>query len=109
MLFFWRVLTYRQPIVDLRAFGNRNFALGSFYTFMIGIGMYGTTYLMPLFLAQVRGYSSLQIGTTVVVTGAVQMVMSPFSPQIARWLDLRMMLAIGLALFAVAMYLTAMT
>src|SRR6201988_2763480 len=37
-LFFWRVVSYRQPIVDLRAFLHRNFALGSFFTFMMGIG-----------------------------------------------------------------------
>lgn len=107
VLFFWRMLTYRQPIVDLRAFTNRNFSLGSFYTFLIGVGMYGTTYLVPLFLAQVRGYSSMQIGMTVVVAGGFMMVMSPFSTQIARRMDLRVMLAIGLALFAVSMYLTA--
>ena len=106
-LFFWRVLTYRQPIVDLRTFLNRNFALGSFYTFMVGTGMYSTTYLIPLFLAQVRGFSALQIGETVFVAGIAQMAMSPFSTQIARRLDLRLMLGIGLALFAVAMYLTA--
>ena len=88
---------------------NRNFALGSFYTFLIGIGMYGTTYLVPLFLAQVRGFSSLQIGDTVVVAGLFMMVMSPFSAQIARRLDLRIMLGIGLSLFAVSMYLTAMS
>jgi MFS transporter, DHA2 family, multidrug resistance protein len=41
-LFFWRVLSYRQPIVDLRAFLHRNFALGSFYTFLLGIGIQGT-------------------------------------------------------------------
>src|SRR4051794_34707093 len=109
VFFFWRVLTYRQPIVDLRAYGDRNFTLGSFYTFLIGIGMYGTTYLVPLFLAQVRGYNSLQIGTTVVVTGMFMLVLSPFSPQIARRLDLRLMLGIGLSLFAVSMYLTAMS
>lgn len=108
-LFFWRVLTYRQPIVDLRAYRDRNFTLGSFYTFLVGIGMYGTTYLIPLFLAQVRGYSSLQIGTTVVVAGLFMMMLSPFSPQIARRMDLRLMLGFGLALFAVAMYLTAMS
>ncbi|HZU88833.1 MAG TPA: DHA2 family efflux MFS transporter permease subunit, partial [Stellaceae bacterium] len=106
-LFFWRVLTYRQPIVDLRTFTDRNFALGSFYTFVVGTGMYTTTYLIPLFLAQVRGFDSLQIGMTVVVTGLAQMVMSPFSAKIARSIDLRIMLAIGLSLFAVAMYLTA--
>jgi DHA2 family multidrug resistance protein len=77
VLFFWRVLTHSQPIVDLRAFLNRNFAVGSFYTFIIGTGLYGATYLIPLFLAQVRGYNSLQIGETVVVTGLAQMAMSP--------------------------------
>jgi MFS transporter, DHA2 family, multidrug resistance protein len=107
VLFFWRVLTYHQPIVDLRTFANRNFALGSFYTFVVGTGLYGATYLIPLYLAQVRGYSSLQIGETVVVTGLAQMAVSPFTTHIARNLDLRIMLACGLGLFAVAMYLTA--
>jgi DHA2 family multidrug resistance protein len=107
VLFFWRVLTYHQPIVDLRAFTNPNFAIGSFYTFIIGTGLYGATYLVPLFLAQVRGYSAWQIGETVVVTGLAQMAMSPFAAYIARNLDLRVMLAIGMGLFALAMYLTA--
>src|SRR5436190_7026619 len=106
-LFFWRVLSYRQPIVDLRAFLYRNFALGAFYTFVMGIGMYGTTYLVPLFLAHVRGFSALQIGETVFVVGVAQLVMSPFAPRIARRLDLRIMLSIGVAVFAVSMYLTA--
>ena len=107
VLFFWRVLTYHQPIVDLRTFTNRNFALGSFYTFIVGTGLYGATYLVPLFLAQVRGFSSLQIGETVVVTGLAQMAISPFTTHIARNIDLRIMLALGMGLFAVAMYLTA--
>jgi DHA2 family multidrug resistance protein len=106
-LFFWRVLTYHQPIVDLRAFLNRNFALGSFYTFIIGTGLYGATYVIPLYLAQVRGFSAMQIGETVVVTGLAQMALSPFSTYIARTLDLRIMLAIGMGLFAVSMYMTA--
>ena len=107
VLFFWRVLTYRQPIVDLRTFANRNFALGTFYTFIIGIGLYSVTYLIPLFLAEVRGMSAFQIGTTVVVTGLTQMMISPFTARIARRIDLRIMLAIGIGLFAVAMFLTA--
>ncbi len=105
--FLWRVFSYHQPIVDLRTYRDRNFALGSFYTFVVGTGMYGTTYLVPLFLAQVRGFNALQIGETVVVAGLAQMAMSPFSAWIARNLDLRVMLSIGLSLFAYAMYLTA--
>jgi MFS transporter, DHA2 family, multidrug resistance protein len=68
--------------------------------------MYGTTYLAPLFLAQVRGYNALEIGLTIVVTGVVTIVMSPLSTGIARLLNLRMMLAIGLGLFALSTYLT---
>src|SRR6202040_2048447 len=75
VFFFWRVLSYHQPIVDIRAFMNRNLALGSFYTFIVGTGMYGTTYLVPLFLAQVRGFSSMQIGETVGGAGLPQMGM----------------------------------
>ena len=107
VLFFWRMLTYRQPIVDLRAFLNRNFALGTFYTFVVGTGLYGATYIIPLFLAQVRGFSALQIGETVVVTGLAQMTLAPLTAILARKIDLRLMLGFGMGLFAVAMYLTA--
>ena len=48
------------PIVDLRAFRDRNFAVGSLLTFVLGIGLYGLTYLYPLFLARVRGYTALR-------------------------------------------------
>src|SRR6516164_698469 len=74
---------------------------------MMGIGMYGTTYLVPLFLDQARGFSALQIGETVFVVGVAQLVLSPFNVYIARAMDLRLMLAIGLGMFAFSMYLTA--
>jgi DHA2 family multidrug resistance protein len=106
-LFFWRVLTYRQPIIDLRAYRIRNFAIGSLFTFIVGIGLYCGTYIVPLFLAEVRGFSSLQIGMTVVITGCGSLMASPFTTYIARKLDLRIMLAIGLGTFALSMYLTA--
>jgi MFS transporter, DHA2 family, multidrug resistance protein len=107
VLFFWRVLHYHQPIVDLRTFTNRNFALGTFFTFVVGTGLYGATYLIPLFLAEVRGFSSLQIGETVIVTGLAQLAVAPLANIMARRIDLRAMLAIGMALFVVAVYLNA--
>src|SRR5262249_57015553 len=59
VVFFARVLMAAQPIVDLRAFTDRNFGLGSLFSFVLGIGLYGLTYLYPLYLAQVRGYNAL--------------------------------------------------
>jgi DHA2 family multidrug resistance protein len=107
VLFFWRVLTYGQAIVDLHAYRIRNFAMGSFFTFIVGIGLYGGTYVIPLFLAEVRGFSALQIGMTVVVAGLAQVVISPFTTIIARKFDLRLVLATGMCLFMLSMYLTA--
>ena len=69
VIFFFRVLTARQPIVDLRAFLDRNFALGSMFSFVLGIGLYGLTYLYPVYLGEIRGYNALMVGETMFVSG----------------------------------------
>ncbi len=99
VLFFWRMLVRRDPLVELRAFANANFAFGSLFSFVLGIGLYGSVYLVPLFLARVRGYDSLQIGETMFVTGAAMFLSAPVAGQLARVLDLRVMLSIGLLMF----------
>ena len=45
MIFFYRVFRVDFPVVDLRAFANRNFAFGSLFSFVMGVGLYGLTYL----------------------------------------------------------------
>ena len=50
ILFVVRSLTFARPVVDLRALGNRNFALGCVLSFVTGIGIFSTIYLTPLFL-----------------------------------------------------------
>jgi DHA2 family multidrug resistance protein len=110
IVFFWRVLTAREPIVDLRAFLDRNFAVGSLLTFVLGIGLYGLTYLYPLYLARVRGLSALQIGETVFVTGAFMFVAAPIVGSLARKVDPRMLIGFGFALFAISTFdLTRLT
>jgi DHA2 family multidrug resistance protein len=99
--FFARVLTARVPIVDLRAFANRNFAVGSLFSFVLGIGLYGLTYLYPVYLAQVRGYDSLMIGETMFVSGAVMFVTAPIAGQLNEKLDPRFILISGFVFFAI--------
>ena len=60
-----------QPIVDLFAFKNLNFAFGSAFSFVLGIGLYGLTYLYPVYLGQIRGYDALMIGEALFVSGLV--------------------------------------
>src|SRR3569623_1971313 len=105
VLFFWRSFTYRAPIVDLKAFADKNFALGCMYSFIIGIGLYGSTYLTPVFLGQVRGFNALQIGQIMFVTGVFQFLSAPLAGRIAGQLDLRDMLAFGLLMFGGGVWL----
>lgn len=110
IVFFVRVLTAKVPIVDLRAFLDRNFAVGSLLTFVLGIGLYGLTYLYPLYLARVRGLSALQIGETVFVTGAFMFLAAPIVGNLARRVDPRALIGFGFALFAVSTFdLTRLT
>ena len=105
--FFWRAFTAPQPIVELRAFADRNFAIGSLFAFILGIGLYGSVYLVPLFLGRVRGYDSLQIGETMFITGVGMFMASPVVGRLSRSVDLRALLAFGMATTGVAMWLTA--
>jgi DHA2 family multidrug resistance protein len=104
-LMMWRELTIEHPVIDLRAFHDRNFAVGCLYSFIIGIGLYGSVYVIPMFFAQVRGWNSLEIGLTMVVVGLFQFISAPLAGALSKRLDLRVMLAAGLSLFGVGLYL----
>ncbi|WP_046863469.1 DHA2 family efflux MFS transporter permease subunit [Microvirga massiliensis] len=103
--FFYRAFTARHPIVDLRSFRDRNFAAGSAFSFVMGIGLYGLTYLYPLYLARVRGYSALQIGETMFVTGICMFFMAPVAGFLSRKLDPRIMMGLGFVGFAIGTWL----
>jgi DHA2 family multidrug resistance protein len=101
IVFFYRVLTAREPIVDIRAFKNRNFAFGSMFSFCVGIGLYGLTYIYPRYLAEIRGYSAMMIGETMFVSGIAMFLSAPIVGRLMLKVDMRFMIAIGLAMFAI--------
>src|SRR5256886_13195157 len=98
--FFRRVLTADEPIVDIRAFTNRNFGIGCVLQFCIGIGLYGLTYIYPRYLAEVRGYSAMMIGETMFVSGATMFLMAPVVGRLMVRIDMRYIIATGLVIFA---------
>ena len=102
--FIWRSLTYAQPVVDLRALKSRNFALGCFFSFVTGMGIFATIYLTPVFLGRVRGFSALDIGLAVFSTGIFQVCSIPIYTYLAQRIDLRWLMMFGLACFAASMW-----
>jgi DHA2 family multidrug resistance protein len=96
--FVWRELVYRQPIVSLRPFLDRNFTLGIVMTFVTGMSLFGGTFLLPLYLGQVRGFSSAEVGTTMLVSGLTMFLAAPTCGPIVRRLDPRICMLLGFSL-----------
>lgn len=96
VLFFWRTKVAAQPIVDLRPFTTPTYAVGAMLGFVLGLSIFSTVFLTPLFLGSVRGYSALQIGENMIVQGAVMFFTAPVVGRIGRSLeDPRLFGAIG--------------
>jgi DHA2 family multidrug resistance protein len=94
-IFFWRVLTRPNPIVDLSPFANRNFALATVMAFIVGVGLFGITYLLPLYLGRVQQFSSLQIGEWLWVTGIFMFMTAPVIGILSSKVDLRILGSVG--------------
>ena len=102
--FVWRSLAYRNPIVELRAFTNRNFMVGVVMTFTVGAALFGGTFLLPLFLARVRDYSPAEVGTTMVVSGLAMFATAPFAGRLVRKVDTRLLMFGGFMMAAWGMW-----
>jgi DHA2 family multidrug resistance protein len=108
--FVVRSLTFARPVVDSRALAIRNFSLGRWFSFVTGIGIFGTVYLTPLFLGRVRGFDAWQIGMALLSAGLFQLLAVPIYGLLANRIDLRWLMMFGLACFGMAMWLfTSMT
>jgi DHA2 family multidrug resistance protein len=106
-IFVWRTARSRTPIVNLRTFGNRNFSIGCWLSFVLGMGLFGSVYLMPVFLAYARGHDALEIGEIMLVTGVAQLIAAPIATALVRRCDDRLLSAFGFVLFAAGLALSA--
>jgi DHA2 family multidrug resistance protein len=99
--FVLRELTYANPIVSLKPFEDRNFAIGFCLNGVVGMNLFGGGFVLPLFLGAVLGYSALQVGLTLLVSGAVMFLCAPLLGPFLRQTDPRLPLFMGLLITAV--------
>jgi DHA2 family multidrug resistance protein len=105
--FVFRVLRSPRPLVDLRTFRDRNFSIGCLFSFVLGMGLFGSIYLMPVFLAYVRAHNALDIGMIMLVTGVAQLAVAPVAVFLVRRIDERLLTAFGFLLFAIGLGLSS--
>ncbi|MGO4386194.1 DHA2 family efflux MFS transporter permease subunit [Microvirga sp. 2YAF29] len=106
-LFVLRSLRRAAPIVSLSNLRDRRLAVGCALSFLTGIGLYGSVYLMPVFLSFVRGHGALRIGEIMLVTGAAQLVTAPLVLRAERHVTAATLTIIGFVLFGIGLGLSA--
>jgi DHA2 family multidrug resistance protein len=105
-IFVKRTVKAAHPVVELTTLAARPFAVGCALSFCLGVGLFGSTYLMPVFLAYVRRHDALEIGSIMLVTGSAQLVAAPIAGYLESRLDPRKLSAFGFALFAIGLGLS---
>ncbi len=93
-----------NPLINLGILRNRNFGLSSIASLGMGVGLYGSIYLLPLYLAQVQNYNALQIGEVIMWMGLPQLVLIPLVPQLMKVISPKILCTLGFGLFGLASF-----
>jgi MFS transporter, DHA2 family, multidrug resistance protein len=97
-----------HPIVQFAVMKRRSFAIGCALSFCLGVGLYGSVYLMPVFLSFVRRHDAFEIGTIMLVTGISQLIAAPLAALLESRLGARLLTGAGFLLFALGLGLSSL-
>ena len=93
-----------NPLINLRILRERNFGLTSIASVGMGLGLYGSIYLLPLYLAQIQNYNALQIGEVIMWMGIPQLFIIPLVPKLMKVISPKWLCAVGFALFGISSF-----
>jgi DHA2 family multidrug resistance protein len=82
--FIWRELTYQNPIVELRVLKNGNLRVGTIMSFLLGFGLYGSTFIIPLYTQSTLGWTAEQSGMLLIPSGVATAFMMPVIGQLLQ-------------------------
>lgn len=100
--FIWRQLTFRNPVVELRVLKNGNLRVGTILSFIMGFGLYGSTFIIPLYTQGTLGWTAQQSGMLMVPAALTTAFMMPLIGQLLqKGAPHQYMVAIGMILFFV--------
>lgn len=101
VIVFWR----RQPIVDLRLFAYSTYTAGTITSIVMGVGMFGVMFLMPMFLQNMMGYTAVQTGLLMMPQGIITAIAMPIAGALINVIDPRLQVVAGLGLMGTGMFL----
>jgi len=106
LLFIWRQLEYRFPVVNIRVLHNGNLRIGVMLSFVMGFGLFGSTFIIPIYTQSLLGWTAEQAGLLMLPSTLFVAVMMPVvAVLIQRGIPQKYLIAIGMAVFFVYSYL----
>ena len=104
-LFLIIELRASHPLLNLRLLVRRNFGFGIVANFLMGVALYGSVFILPIYLTRIQGYNSEQIGMVLAWTGIPQLILIPLVPRLMKRIDARLLIIVGFALFAASNFM----
>jgi DHA2 family multidrug resistance protein len=103
--FIWRELTYENPIVALRVLKNGNLRVGTILSFILGFGLYGSTFIIPLYTQSTLGWTAQQAGMLMIPATLATAVLMPLIGQVLqRGMPQQYLVGLGMTLFCIYSY-----
>ncbi|MHC8949570.1 DHA2 family efflux MFS transporter permease subunit [Sphingobacterium hungaricum] len=100
VLFLWRELTFKFPIVELRVLKNGNLRIGTLMSFILGFGLYGSTFIVPLYTQSILGWTALQAGALMIPAALTTAFMMPIIGRLlTKGVKQQLLVALGLLIF----------
>jgi len=106
-VFITQELTTKYPLIELRLLKDRNFGMTNIIMFVFSMGMFGSTFLLPLYLQNSMGYTALQSGSVFLPVGIIQGIMSPVSGIFSDKVNAKGPVIVGVGLLVLSFYLNS--
>jgi len=103
--FVWWEIRSDRPMLDLRLFTNVAFVSASLVSFIMGAGLFGSTYLLPLFVQTIQGFTPTEAGLLLMPSGFILVVIFPIAGQLSDKLPAGILIALGMGIFAYSSWL----
>ena len=97
-------LRNKNPLINLRLFKDPQFTASCINYLILGMAMYGSIYMIPMYLTQIQHYNSMQIGEVLMWMGFPQLLIFPLIPKITKYVKSTYLVAFGFTLFAISCY-----
>jgi DHA2 family multidrug resistance protein len=106
-VFITAEFTVKEPLIDLRLLNNRNFGISNLIIFIFGMGMFGSTFLLPIYLQNTLSYTAVQSGSVFLPVGILQGIMSPLAGKAADRMNPKIPILVGISLLSISFFLNS--